>query len=186
MESAPVKFREWSLWVIGVLAFSGVTVSTFGHWISLAIPKLSWLVSTVSVPWLGMATGLILTALAGYVFGRRHSGPNKSVPKASVPTRASTATPAFEPDAVQTEVLRVLRFLDREVTLSQLIDVTLKTNRTMSSREIELGVQRLLRLSWIEGQQVWNGIDYEPGVQLAERGMAFALSRGFPHGRSVA
>ncbi|MGF6492769.1 hypothetical protein ABIE56_000926 [Luteibacter sp. 621] len=189
METRPVKFREWSLWLIAWLPFAGVSVESVRDWIKARLPSLTWLVGTISVPWLAILFGTVLIALAAYHVGRRvgHTAANAAADAVAAQVRTGTKTPSapFEPDEIQAEIVRVLRFLDRQVLRGHLLDTLTKLNKEMSSREIELAIDGLLRQGWLRPVQLWNVVEYETGYELEEPAMAYAKAMKFPHIRST-
>ncbi|WP_071924982.1 hypothetical protein [Luteibacter rhizovicinus] len=179
METKPVSFREWSLWIVGILAFSGVSVSSLRDWFRLAIPALSWLVGTVSIPWLALALGGCLLAALGFVCGRL------TIQKAETADLEDEAPTGKILNAAQVATIRTLRHYDRPIFISELSDIVLKSDQSLSSREVALAIEALYAHGWIEGDRAWNGRGQERRFELGAPGMDYALARGFPHGRKA-
>jgi len=181
METGPVRFREWTLWVVAFLTFAGVNVGSLRDAVKAAIPAIGWIVGTVSVPWLALVTGGALLAGVGYFAGhrgRRAHPANEEEPQTFVPGPIDLG---FSPDPVQVRVLRILRYVDKQVRMSTIVRLSKEVDATASARELELAVRSLAREGWIDASKEWNGREFEICAQIGEAGMTYAKARGFSH-----
>jgi hypothetical protein len=70
METSMVRFREWSLWGIGIVTFV-LSVPAARSWLTALTPWLGWLMATLPVPWAALVGGGGLVGVISFRAGKK-------------------------------------------------------------------------------------------------------------------